>query len=163
MDVLTASDVLLFRCPLALLSWEDGRMWFFVNGSPVPSSFANDFQRGPPHSRREGIQSRLRSHTLRTFLDGMSTYLRTLRDPTGGQSCCLSLGSGPGVHLLDLLLVTPSYRVEESHKTNVRSLAFMLPFQSIYNEHMAYGASLNVIGMPSQVFSLPRSDLTDAL
>lgn len=61
-----------------------------------PPPFVNDFQRGPPSSRREGIQSRLCSHTLRIFFGGMSTYLRTLRDPTGVKTATArALGLAP--------------------------------------------------------------------
>ncbi|KAF9652790.1 hypothetical protein BDM02DRAFT_3126224 [Thelephora ganbajun] len=67
----------------------------------------------------------------------MTTYHRTLRGFTRGQSYYPSLRSSPGVHFLDLLLMTPSYEAEENRKTSVWSLALMLPLVSIYNVWLA--------------------------
>lgn len=119
---------------------------------PPTLPFVNVFQYGPPCSRQEGILSRLRSHTLRSFL---GEYLRTLRGQlTGGQSRYSSLGSGPGIHVFP---VTPSHEAEEeNHKTNhLRSHHFL----------MASGSSLGVIWHAiTGIFSLAvRSNRVDAV
>ena len=66
-------------------------------------------------------------------------HLRTLRGFTIGQSYHSDLGSSPGLRLLYLPPVTPSFEAEENHKTSVWSLTFMLPLLSIF-QYVASGA-----------------------
>jgi len=111
----------------------------------------------PP--RREGVLSRLCSHTLRTSLAERPMHLRTLRGLTRGQSCYSGLGSSPGAHLLYLPPVTPSYEAEENHKTSVWSLAFMLSLLSIFNVWLVVPWWALSVNCHQSCSPPPRSDL----
>lgn len=161
LDVLTVSDDLLFRCPGVIIVGRIAEYGFSRTRVRSPASCERPSALVLPPSRREGVLSRLRLHTLRTFLREMSIYLRMLRGSPGGQSCqWSSLRAGPGVHFLDLPPVTQSYEAKDSDKTSVWSLAFMLPFLSIYNIRPGM-PPLDVIGHAvTGIFSPPHSDLT---
>ena len=161
--VLTASDDLLFRCLSALLSWEHGRMWFFVNESSVTPPLAIVVQHGPPPSQRQGILSRLCSHTGYFWRDAHVSPNATWLN----QGVTRASGLAP----VFMSLICSRWRRQIKRRTTTRlavghlcSCYLPLPLLSIYNVRLAV-PRWNVIGhaIPSIFSPALRSNCLDAL